>query len=216
MVDPNATMRTLTKSFSKIKVSNGIDIYLSQADAESIAVSASDDKYLEKLVTVVEGDQLKIYYDHNGSWTPSDKKLKVYIAFKKIDELEASGSSDVVVAGTLTAEDLKLKLSGSSDFKGNVKAGKLIIDLSGSSDVNISGTASILNLENSGASDLKGYDLAVDVCHAKSSGASDVRITVNKEISVEASGASDVYYRGGALVKSLKSSGSSTVAKRDL
>lgn len=216
IVDPNAQVRTLDKSFNKIKVSNGIDVYLSQSDTESLAVSASEKKYADRIITVIGGGQLRISYDHNGHWNMGDKKLKVYISFRDVNELDASGSSDIKIAGTLNSDKLMLRLSGSSDFTGNVKSRELVIDLSGSSDVKISGSASILNLENSGASDFDGYDLAVDVCTAKSSGASDVNITVNKEITVQASGASDFYYRGNPIVKSLRSSGSSTVAKSKL
>ncbi|MCP9749505.1 head GIN domain-containing protein [Ferruginibacter sp. HRS2-29] len=216
VVDPNAKMRVLAGSFDKIKVSDGIDIYLSQSETESLAVSASEEKYADKIKTVIIGSTLTISYDNSDrGWRGNNKKLKVYIAFKNIDELHASGASDVIVAGTLQASKLEIRLSGASDFKGNVKADELVIDLSGASDVKISGTASLLNLENSGASDFKGYDLAVDICNTKSSGASDVNITVNKELTVNASGASDVYYKGDAIVKTLHSSGASTIAKRD-
>lgn len=216
IVDPNAQVRALDRSFSKIKVSNGIDVFLSQSDTESLAVSAAEKKYADRIVTVIEGGQLRISYDHNGNWNIGDKNLKVYISFKELSELNASGSSNIKIAGTLNSDKLLLRLSGSSDFSGNVKSRELVIDLSGSSDVKISGSASVLNLENSGASDFDGYDLAVDVCTTKSSGASDVNITVNKEINVQASGASDVYYRGNPVVKSLRSSGSSTVARSKL
>ncbi len=215
VVDPNAQLREIRSSFSKIKVSHGIDIFISQADTESLAVSASEQKYADKVITVVEGNTLRIYYDGGQNWSSNNKKLKVYISFKNIDEIDASGASDVHVAGTINAKDLKLKLSGSSDFTGNVKADQLIMDLSGSSDVKISGTAALLNLENSGASDVKGYELAVDICNSKSSGASDVNITVNKELNVVASGASDVYYKGNPVVKNVHSSGASTVARSE-
>jgi len=44
IVDPNAEARTLSGSFTAIKVSGGIDIYLSQSDNEAVAVSASEEK----------------------------------------------------------------------------------------------------------------------------------------------------------------------------
>jgi hypothetical protein len=77
----------------------------------------------------------------------------------------------------------------------------------------VSGTAVQLKVEASGASDFKGYDLVTDVCHASASGASDIKITVNKEISAHASGASDVRYKGNGVIRDLKSSGSSSVSK---
>jgi hypothetical protein len=75
------------------------------------------------------------------------------------------------------------------------------------------GTATRLYVEASGASDFKGFDLVAESCEAKASGASDIRITVNKELSAEASGASDVKYRGDCTIREVKSSGSGSVSR---
>ena len=78
----------------------------------------------------------------------------------------------------------------------------------------LSGTMGQLDIEASGASGFKGYDMEVDYCDAKASGASDIKITVNKELSAEASGASDVNYKGSGLIRDVKTSGSSSISKR--
>ncbi len=56
--------------------------------------------------------------------------------------------------------------------------------------------------------------MAVDYCNAKASGASDIKITVNKELSAEASGASDVKYKGAGLIRDIKTSGASSISRR--
>lgn len=212
--DANAEKRELTSSFNAIKVAGGIDIYLSQYETESLAVSASDDEHRANIKTVIENGTLNIYYDSKGSWSKGNKKLKVYVAFKNLERLEASGASDVQVAGTIKVPLLSLNMSGASDFKGAVNTNTLTIDLSGASDTKISGTATNVTIESSGASDFKGYDLITENCTAKATGASDINITVNKELNVHASGASDVFYKGSCVIKDLHSSGASTVAKR--
>ncbi len=212
--DANAEVRQLTGSFNTIKVSGGIDIYLSQYETESLAVSASEDKYKQNIKTVVENGTLNIYYESNSGWSKGNKKLKIYVSFKNLERLEAHGASDVHVAATIAVPKLTLDLSGASDFKGAVAVNDLSIELSGSSDVSISGTAGKVSINSSGASDVKGYDLVAETCSAKASGASDINITVNKELSVDASGASDIFYKGNAVIKDIKSSGASTVAKK--
>lgn len=213
VVDEHAEIRPLTGSFTSISVSDGIDVYLSQSDDEAMAVSASEKKYADNIKTIIEGATLKIWYDGSNGWR--GKNLKVYISFKEIDRLSASGASDIIIAGTVKSPRLTLTLSGASSFRGNVETGDLVMDMSGASDVIISGNATMLDIENSGASDLKGSDLVVNVCNAKSSGASDVHITVTKELNVNASGASDVFYRGDAIVKTVHTSGASKVARQD-
>ena len=214
VVDPNASVRSLTGDFKAIKVSGGIDLYLSQSNEVAIAVSASEEKFKEGIKTEIENGTLKIWYewDKNGSW--KNRKLKAYVSFKTLEKLNASGACDVVVTGNIESSSLDMQLSGASDFKGAVKVSSLKINLSGASDVRISGTASTVDIESSGASDVKGFDLVTDVCNAKASGASDINITVNKEISAHASGASDIHFKGAALMKDIHSSGASSVSRR--
>jgi hypothetical protein len=214
ITDANAQQRTLSGSFNAIKVSGSIDLYLSQYETESIAVSASEDQYREKIKTVIENGTLRIYYDGDKFWNTGKKKLKAYVSFKNLENLTASGASDVVVTGVITVSSLRLECSGASDFKGAVKVDKLTIELSGASDAKISGWASDVSIQSGGASDVKAYDLITENCTAKASGASDINITVNKELNVHASGASDVYYKGTAVIRDLHSSGASTVARK--
>lgn len=212
--DANAEKRQLAGSFNAIKVSGGIDIYLSQSSEEALAVSATEQEYRNNIKTEIENGTLKIHYESKGGWGKGNKKLKAYISFKNLERLEAGGASDVQVAGTIASSSLSIDMSGSSDFKGAVDANTLTIELSGASDARITGKAATLTIESSGASDFKGYGLVVDNCTAKASGASDINITVNKELNVHASGASDVFYKGSCVIRDLHSSGASTVAKK--
>jgi hypothetical protein len=109
---------------------------------------------------------------------------------------------------------LTLHLSGASDFKGSVKFDELSIDQSGASDVRINGNVGSLTIEASGASDTKGYDLITDKCSVHASGASEISITVNKELEAHASGASSINYKGEAVIRGLHSSGASSVSKK--
>ncbi len=213
--DENAQPRTLQSSFHAIKVSGGIDVYLSQYQRESLAVSASNDKYLDDIKTEVDNGVLKIYYEGPSGWNMGNKKLKVYVSFKKLDHIQASGACDVTAAGNISVPVLRLELSGASNFKGALFTTDLTLKLSGASDVKITGTTTNIGIETSGASDVKAYELVAENCTAKASGASDINITVNKEMTIIASGASDVFYKGTCVVRSVSSSGASTVSRRD-
>ena len=215
IVDPNAEVRTLSGSFHAIKISGGMDLYLSQSSTESIAVSASEERYKAAIKTVVENGTLRIYYEGEKLWGVKNRKLKVYLSFRDLDKIDASGATDVHVAGTITVPSLDMVLSGACDFKGAVKVDKLNMDLSGASDVKISGSAVNVKIESSGASDVKGFDLVSEFCTAKASGASDINITVNKELNAYASGASDIYFKGSGLIRDLHNSGASNVSRKN-
>ncbi len=213
--DPNAEARVISGSFNSIKISGGIDLFLTQSDYEAIAISASENKYKESIKTIVENNTLKIFYDADGKWSSfKNKKLRVYVSFKQIEKIEASGACDIQVAQAIIVPSLTLSLSGASDFKGAINVSDLKMDLSGASDVIIKGIATTVNISSTGASDVKGYDLITDFCTAKASGASDINITVNKELNASASGASDIYYKGSGVIKEIHTGGASTVSKK--
>ena len=210
--DPNAQVRNVG-SFSEISVSSSIDLYLTNDDKEAVVVSARDASYRDRIVTRVNGNRLEIYYDNKGSMKWTDMRLKAYVSFKQLKKLKASGSSDIYMNGVIKSDALELTLSGSSDFHGALNVNNLRLDQSGSSDSKISGKADNVDIDLSGASDVKSFDLTSNVCKVKLSGASDVSITVNNELWVTASGASDVKYKGAGVIKEIKTSGSSSVRK---
>jgi hypothetical protein len=212
--DPNAEKRNVS-DYHAIEVSGGIDLYLSQGE-EAVAVSASETKYRDRIKTEVKNGVLKIWYDNKNNlnlvWG-SNRKMKAYVSFKNLDNLEGSGGSDINVEGAIKVNILSLNVSGGSDFEGKVEANDLKVDASGGSDVKISGMVKKLYIDASGGSDFKGYELTADVCNLQASGGSDVYITVNKELSADTSGGSDVFYKGNGTVREMKSSGSSSIKK---
>ncbi len=211
--DKNVEVRDVT-SFSAIKVSGGIDVYLSQDETYSLAVSASEEKYRDNIKTEVKSGTLIISYNNDHFNWRGDKKLRAYISFKTIESIEASGACDIIVTGVLNVNSMLLKLSGACDVNGPVKISNLTMDISGASTVKISGEVQNLNLTASGASDVKNYDLVAENCVAKLSGASDVRITVKNSIAGSASGASSLHYQGNPDRKDLVTSGASSFSQR--
>ena len=210
--DANAQKRDV-QGFHAIHISSSIDLFLSQGNEDAVAVSAGDVKYRDNIHTEVKDGVLRIWYQNTGRLSIGNRKLRAYVSVKNIDKLEASGASDVLVSGTLSSTTFDLKLSGASDFKGTLAAGSLKVNISGASDVTIRGTANALSIDASGASDFKGYDLVTQTCDITASGASDVKITCDKELDANASGASDVHIKGNGVIRNMHSRGASSVKK---
>ena len=215
VIDANAEPREIQGSFSSIRVSSSVNLFLSKSDEEAIAISASEEKYKEGIKTEISNGVLHIYYSGEKLHYGNNMKLNVYVAYENLSELNVSGASDVLIAGVMELPSLSIQLTGASDLKGEIKVGDLNIKLSGASDVKLTGTAKNVNIESSGASDVKAFGLIAENCNAKVSGASDVNITVNKEISANASGASDVHFKGPAEIKMKQATGASNVARVD-
>lgn len=198
---------TLT-NFTEVSVSSGIDLYLTQSSSENIRVNAHAD-LLKNVVVEKKGNNLGIRYKDNISWGRLFKgqSIKVYVNYKTLQAISASGGSDVYSQNTLKTDKLSVSASGGSDIDLNVVAKDIQIRTSGGSDVNLKGSATNMEAISSGGSDIDALAFVVENARVTSSGGSDANIHVTKALEVTASGGSDVNYKGNPAVK--KSSGKS-------
>ena len=212
--DANAEKRSVG-SFQTVRISDGIDLYLTQGNEEGVVISATEIDDRNKMKTVVENGELKIYFDHGlMGWNWKNRKLRAYVSAKLLKGVNASGGCDVIVQGTLNSTDLSMKLSGGSDFTGSVSVTNLTIDQSSGSDVRIKGNVVNLRVDGSGGSDFKGSGLAAEYAIIQVSGGSDATVTVTKELAAEATGGSDVNYYGNPVIKYKSATGGGSVTKK--
>lgn len=205
VADANAQKRTLNGSFTGITVTDGVDLYLTQGNEESIAVSASEQKYMDRFKTEVEDGNLKIYFDNNGlNWVGSEKrKLKAYVSFKLLEKLHASSGASVNMKSTLTVNKLNCSFTSGSQFTGEVNVTQLSVSQNSGSSIEISGKTGELQVDVSSGAIFKGYELLVDFCEAKATSGGGVRITVNKELNAKANSGGGIRYKGTAVIKDL-------------
>jgi hypothetical protein len=235
--DNNAQLRKVGE-FTSVKVANAIDLYLTQSNSHQVAVSAKDEESRARIVTEVVGGTLIIKMaDSDGWWSWkrwSDSKAKAYVSVKNIDALIGSGATNIHLVNKIQSPKLKIKLSGASDMKGDIEGGMITVELSGASDckgqfvansiaVDLSGASNLelsgevddLSVDVSGASDAKLYNLNSKAAIVHASGASTANLNVSQLIKAQASGASNINYKGGAAIKENNSSGASDIKHRN-
>jgi hypothetical protein len=201
-------------------------------------VSASSDEYRNRIITEVVGGTLIIRMVDNYSkwwkWGNEDYRIKAYVSVNELLSLTCSGATNTKIINGLSAEKLKINLSGASDLKGDIKAGTLLADLSGASSLkatvqagafsikgsgasafDVSGSGDDLIVDLSGACSVKMYEYAVKGASVVASGASSVKINVSDMLKARATGASSVDYKGPVTNKNIQSSGASSVRHRD-
>lgn len=203
--DANAEKRNIPTSFTAIQVSDGIELFLTQGGSESVAVSASDPKYMERFKTVVEDGTLKIYYDNKTMvWNSNEKrKLRAYVSFNNLESLKATSGSDVKAKSVIAVDDLKLHFSSGAHFTGQLDVKNLEVSQNSGSEINSTGRADNLKTDLSSGAIFKGYELAVNFCEAKATSGAEVRITVNKELAAKANSGGSIKYKGDGVVKDL-------------
>ncbi|TDQ10362.1 head GIN domain-containing protein [Pedobacter metabolipauper] len=204
------------KNFTEISVASGIDLYLTQGSAEQVKVVTHSD-LMKNLVIIKEGNALKISYKDNVSWSRIVKgqSIKVYVSYKTLQALSASGGSDVYTQNTLKTDRLVVKGSGGSDLKLNVVTKDIQIQISGGSDVELKGTGVNMDAKASGGSDIDAYGFVTEYAKVTVSGGSDGNVNVSKALEASATGGSDVNYKGNPSVKKTSLSKSGDVNKID-
>ena len=233
--DENVQLRKLP-NFTSIRVSNAIELFISQSNKTEVAVSAKSEEYRNRIITEVSGGTLIIRMADNRWWKfgNEDYRIKAYVSVKDLYAITASGATNIKIVNGLSSEKLKINLEGASDLKGDIKAGTLLADLSGASSFKgtvqanafsmkgsgacafeASGSGDDLILDVSGASSVKMYDYLVKGASVDASGASSVKINVSGILKLHATGASSIDYKGAAAIKDMQSSGASSVRHRD-
>jgi hypothetical protein len=213
MVFDGAAEDRKLSGFTAINLSNAFDVYISQGTSDAVAVSKSDASGTSNIITNVSGGVLYISYRYKGwSWSSlRNNKLKAYITVKDLQKLTVSGACNVSFVDPITSDRLLVSVSGASDIEGPVKVNSLKVGASGASNISLSGTATETDFNISGACSIKSLDLITDNCAVVASGASSIRLTINKYLKANVSGASDIRYKGTVGRFETKTNGASDI-----
>lgn len=197
--------------FTGVEVSTGIDVYLTQGDGFEVMVEA-DENLQDVILTELKGDRLVVRTDHVN--IRSAKSKKVHVTLPELSELKISSAGDCVGQTPFQCEDLRLSISSAGDLTLEVEADRIDLDISSSGDARISGSAAIFDASLSSAGDLNAFDLVAGIVDVSVSSAGDARVHATEEITMNASSAGNIYYRGDAkVVRSNSSSAGSIVHK---
>ena len=211
--DANVQVREIP-SFNAINVGSNFEVILTQSGEEKLAVSADNKRNADLIRAEVKDGVLRLS-PGDAKWEKGNRHLKAYLSVKDIDAIYLSGAAKVKIVNALNLQNLSLKLSGASNLNGELNIAEMLtVILDGASDVYLKGAANEMRVTSNGASDIKGYDFTAAICDINVSGASQIKITAEKEISINASGASNVYYKGNANIKEIKANGASNISRK--
>lgn len=197
--------------FTGVHVSSGIDVYLSEGDQFEVRVEA-DENLMEVIETEVRGNMLEVGTDRVNIRRAKSKK--VYVTLPELTALKISSAGDCDGQTPFHCDDLRLSISSAGDLSLEVEADRIDIDISSSGDARIAGNAGELDASLSSAGDLDAWDLEARVVDVSVSSAGDARVFATEEISMSASSAGNIYYRGDAKVLRSSKSSAGDIVKR--
>ena len=221
------------KNFNGIKVSTGIDLYITMGNSEEVKIVA-DDEIIDDIITEVKDGTLHIYMKKNNwfNWGNFNQSRKAYVSVKELLEIDASSGSDVRSENTLEGESIKIEASSGSDVELNLVYKNISLNTSSGSDAKLEGRAKTFKAEASSGSDINAGDLETSICqvrvssgsdaivnvtdelYARASSGADVAIHATGEIYANASSGADVNYYGNPSVKNIDESSGGDVSQR--
>lgn len=202
--------RTVKDDFTKIKVSTGLDLYLTQGSSEEIIVEA-DENLQDIIITEVNKGILSIYADQN-IWRA--KSRKIYVTVKSLEALTATSGSDVYAEETLNVNDIKISATSGADIRISLNADTVETSSTSGSDIAISGVANNhISKATSGAS-IDAYQLESKNVTVKVSSGADINIYASESINAKASSGGDIDFKGSPKQINKKSSSGGSVSAK--
>jgi len=196
--------RNVYEEFTVVSASEGLDVYVTQADEFSIEVEA-DENIIDLIGTDIKNGKLRIHAIENiGRATK-----KVYVSMPNITGLESSSGADLIATNVIETDKIKLNSSSGADLKLEVKADEVSADASSGADIRLSGETNVLRVDASSGSDIKARDLLSKICNADASSGADITVSVSESLVADASSGADIKYSGDANVQSKKSASGS-------
>lgn len=204
------TEERTTGSFDRMKVSSGIDVYITQGDTESIKVTA-DENLLKYISTEIYNNTLTI---ETKAWIRNAKSKEVHLVYKNLRDIDISSAGDVEGTNRMKTDELDLDLSSAGDLTLDLEATRININISSAGDARLSGTVDELDADLSSAGDLNAYDLLARKARVSASSAGSAKISASEEVNLNASSAGDIYYQGDPKTTTINRSSAGSIIKK--
>jgi Putative auto-transporter adhesin, head GIN domain len=211
-----AEQRVVKESFNGVKVSDGIELILTQADDLSVNASASQQKYLDEVKTEVVSGILVISVKQK-KWINNNYKnrwVKVKVSLPKLVSLDINDGCTVKNASKFDVANLNIACNDGSSVKlEDFNAVSLNVTVKDGSSMSLTGKSTNLNVEVNDGSSFDGDEFVSDVCNADANDGSSVKINVTKELTAAANDGSSIRYEGSPTIKKSTAKDGSSIKK---
>jgi len=190
-------------SFDALKASGVYELKLSQGSKETVRIEA--DENLQDLFQV-RNDGSKLIIDMKKLENKNLKtknKMRVYVTFKKIKELELNTVGNVGSEDQLTFDDLDMenKSVGNVDLK--LTANKIDLQNKSVGNLKLSGKAQNAVFKTSGVGSLEAGSFVVQTMNIENSGIGHAEVNAEKDLKVKDSFLGKVKNKGTAQVRKM-------------
>jgi hypothetical protein len=170
---------------------------------------------LDHVITEVRGNVLDIKTENGVNLQPShNNMITITVPFKDLDEVNLSGSGDVVSRDRIMATSFSTALAGSGDVVLDIEAKTVKASLSGSGDLTLKGKTQGVELNLSGSGDIHAGELKATDAEASLAGSGDINLNCDGgTLKARVAGSGDIQYSGNPSREDSKVVGSGSVSK---
>lgn len=197
-------------SFDEIKISRGMNVYISQGEAAKVVVKA-DENLLNIIKTEVVNNTLKI--TTTGNIRKSTSK-KVMVTMPKIKGVSAFAGSNAFSETILESKYMEVNGSAGSNVKLKVKAEELNVSSSAGSNIYLEGSAKIFSGKATAGANIKAEALKTEICNASAGSGANVWISVTEKLEGKASSGGNIFYYGNPGATDTESSSGGNIIKK--
>ena len=201
--------RKISDDFSRVEVSRGLDLYITQSNTLSLEIEA-DQNLHELIETEVRNGVLRITSSRN-IWEASSKKVHLNVDF--LNGISVSSGAEVNTRNTFVSDELSLDVSSGATAEMELRVEDLSCDSSSGADIELSGKAENFKVSSSSGSNVKAYDLQARNCNADASSGSGIKIHAAETIEASASSGGNISYKGNPRVLSERNSSGGNIRK---
>jgi len=192
--------REVNGEFTEVSASEGLMVYVTQADDFNIKVEA-DENIIDLIATDINNGKLRIHAEENiGRATK-----KVYVSLPDITALSGSSGSQLNSKNTIKSNRLEIDGSSGALLDIEVVANDLEIDASSGANLSVSGEADDANVDVSSGGNINAKRLQTKNCIADASSGGNVKIQVSESLTADASSGGNIAYSGEPDVQKKKS-----------
>ncbi|TMM56786.1 DUF2807 domain-containing protein [Maribacter algarum] len=192
--------RTVSEDFTKVSASEGLMVYVTQANEFSIEVEA-DENVIDLIETDIRDGKLRIHAEQNiGRATKN-----IYVSLPKVTVLRSSSGAHLTTKNTIKTNELEIDASSGAQLDLDVATNEIDIDASSGANLSVTGTADEAVVDVSSGGNINAKNLETRTCNADASSGGNVKIQVSKSLVADASSGGNISYSGDPNVEKKKS-----------
>ncbi len=195
--------------FENLDITGNFQVNILAGDQYEVLIGGRE-RYFEDLR--VENEDGTLIIDGGEYWNMRSRtrRLTIDVRAPQVTAISIEGSAQAEMRDFDRLESLTIIMGGKTEALIEGEIDQLEIELESASSLVLRGSGQQLIAELSAAAKLDAFDYTVDEAVVVASGASNAKVFVSEDLSVESSGVSNVLHRGTANVH-IDQSGSGTV-----